>query len=86
MSTPNFMRGWERRLSDAVALKLRAQLAAANDRIKLLEQRVADLQDANEGHYRAQYDATGGPRFDPAQTFPSHPARPAAGWGLEGSS
>ncbi|MFF8406966.1 hypothetical protein ACF06P_35735 [Streptomyces sp. NPDC015684] len=85
MSTPNLVRAWERRFNDAVASKLRAQLSQANHRIKLLEQQVADLQAANEGHYRAQYDATGGPRLDPAQPFPSHPSQPAAGWGLKGS-
>lgn len=36
------------------------------------EQRLAD-QRANEDAYRADYDATGGPRFDPDQPFGSLP-------------
>ncbi|MFI1767472.1 hypothetical protein ACH41H_36235 [Streptomyces sp. NPDC020800] len=86
MTTPSVVRHWRARLSDAQANRLRAQLAAANDRIRQLEQRLAGLQTANEGHYRAQYDATGGPGFDPRQTFPSQPAPPSAGWGLGGTS
>ncbi|MFB6593976.1 hypothetical protein [Streptomyces diastaticus] len=38
------------------------------------DQRLAD-QRANEDAYRADYDATGGPRFDPDQPFGSLPDR-----------
>lgn len=42
------LRTW---LNDAQANRLRAQLAEAQDRNRELEQRVADLQAANEGAY-----------------------------------
>lgn len=53
MRTPSFVRRWRTRLSDAQANRLRVQLATSEDRNRLLEQRVADLQAANEGAYHA---------------------------------
>ncbi|MGW6911486.1 hypothetical protein [Streptomyces sp. NPDC054940] len=47
-------------------------------RCRLLDQRLTEAQVANEGHYRAQYDAAGGPRFDPAQPFGAVPAQGGA--------
>ncbi|MER5909542.1 hypothetical protein ABT124_03300 [Streptomyces sp. NPDC001982] len=56
---------------------LERQLAAENrdlrDQLAALTERLADLQTANEGHYREQHDATGGPRFDTGQPFGSEP-------------
>jgi hypothetical protein len=75
MTAPSFVRVWRTRLSDAQANRLRAQLAAERDRNRRLEQRLADLQGANEGHYRAQYEASGGARFDAEQPFGTVPAK-----------
>ncbi|MFD4830194.1 hypothetical protein ACFWPV_10115 [Streptomyces uncialis] len=48
-------------------------LAAENrrllDRIAALDRRLDELESANQAQYRADYDATGGPRFDPGQPF-----------------
>lgn len=44
------------------------------DRLRALQDRLTDMQAANEGAYRQQYDATGGPRFDPLQPFGQHAA------------
>ncbi|MFI6248986.1 hypothetical protein [Streptomyces sp. NPDC051016] len=55
------------------------QLAAQNrdlhDLVAKLTDRLEDLQRANEQMYAADYDQTGGPAFDRAQTFGSEPAR-----------
>ncbi|MGW4889633.1 hypothetical protein [Streptomyces murinus] len=74
MTAPNFVRRWRTRLSDAQANRLRVQLAAANDRNSALEQRLADLQAANEGAYRQLREHTGGPQFASDQPFGSTPA------------
>ena len=50
-------------------LKLRAELRDANARIAALDERLLALQSANEALYRAGYDTTGGPHFDPNQPF-----------------
>lgn len=65
-SLPAVSSAQERRLQDKV-VRLRGQLHALTDQL-------AVLQAANEGAYREQYAATGGPRFDPGQPFP--PDRP----------
>lgn len=70
MTAPGFIRRW---LSDAQANRLRAQLAGEKDRARLLEQRVADLQAANEGAYRELREHTGGPYFHPTQPFGTQP-------------
>ncbi|MGP4085444.1 hypothetical protein [Streptomyces sp. KR55] len=57
----------ERRL-ESENRRLRNQVASLNERL-------TQLQAANEGHYRAQYDATGGPQFDTAQPFGHEPKR-----------
>lgn len=75
MTTPSFIRSLRTRLSDAQANRLRAHLAAERDRNRRLEARLAELQGANEGHYRAQYEATGGPQFDTAQPFGTVPVK-----------
>jgi hypothetical protein len=45
----DLMRRWRARINDAQANRLRGQLAAERARARALEQRVADLQAANEG-------------------------------------
>lgn len=51
MTAPAFIRRWRTRLGDAQSNRLRAQLSRAQDRTRALEQRVADLQHANESAY-----------------------------------
>lgn len=51
------------------------------DRFTAEDARLAE-QAANEAAYRNDYDATGGPRFDPAQPFGSLPAEPTPGQGV----
>ncbi|MFD7705589.1 hypothetical protein [Streptomyces sp. NPDC059786] len=46
------------------------------DRFAAEDARLAE-QRANEDAYRADYDATGGPRFDPTQPFGTTPTKPA---------
>jgi hypothetical protein len=41
-----------------------AELLQARAQVRALEQRLAELQAANEARDRADYMATGGPRFD----------------------
>lgn len=45
------------------------------DRYAAEDARLAE-QRANEDAYRADYDATGGPRFDPTQPFGTPTAEP----------
>ncbi|HET6635054.1 MAG TPA: hypothetical protein VFH77_08480 [Streptomyces sp.] len=78
MTAPSVVRRLRTRLDDARLRKLRSLLAAEQDRTRSLEERLAYLQKANEGHYRAQYDATGGPAFEKTPTVPAQPATPAA--------
>lgn len=73
MTAPSFVRRWRTRLSDAQTNRLRAQLATEKDRNRRLEQRLADLQAANEGAYRELREHTGGAQFDPKQPFGSQP-------------
>lgn len=49
--TAPFIRRWRTRINDAQTNRLRGQLATAHDRNRELEQRLADLQAANEGAY-----------------------------------
>ncbi|MDQ0809911.1 hypothetical protein QFZ63_001625 [Streptomyces sp. B3I7] len=46
------------------------------DRFAAEDARLAE-QRANEAAYRADYDASGGPRFDPAQPFGTPSTEPA---------
>lgn len=57
----------ERQLEDENR-RLHAQLAA-------LSAQLEALQSANEGHYRAQYDGTGGPLLDRTRPFGAEPPR-----------
>ncbi|MFF0597847.1 hypothetical protein [Streptomyces antibioticus] len=61
-------------ITDAEVRRLRAQLAAAVDRARRLDEQLAALQAANEGAYRELRQATGGPRFDTSQPFGQIPA------------
>ncbi|MGV4984558.1 hypothetical protein ACVB8X_14145 [Streptomyces sp. NRAIS4] len=69
MTAPTFVRRWRTRLSDAQTNRLRAQLATEKDRSRRLEQRLAELQAANEGADRQLREHTGGARFDAEQPF-----------------
>ncbi|WND34006.1 hypothetical protein RI578_06720 [Streptomyces sp. BB1-1-1] len=51
MTAPAFIRRWRTRLGDAQTNRLRIQLAKEQDRNRALEQRLADLQHANEAAY-----------------------------------
>lgn len=55
------------------------QLEAENSRLRqqlvALTTQLEALQAANEGHYRAQYDTTGGPRLDRYRPFGTDPKR-----------
>ncbi|MFB7596933.1 hypothetical protein [Streptomyces sp. NPDC056160] len=51
MRTPSIIRRLRARISDAQTNRLRIQLTTEKDRNRSLEQRVADLQVANEGAY-----------------------------------
>ncbi|MGW1001747.1 hypothetical protein [Streptomyces sp. NPDC002520] len=73
-----------KRTETANERRLKAENRDLRNQLAALAERLADLQAANEGHYRAQYDAAGGPRFDRRQTFPSQPKPAPAGWGLKG--
>ena len=53
MTAPSLVRRARTYRSVAQTRRLRVQLAAARDRNRRLEQRVADLQAANEGAYHA---------------------------------
>jgi hypothetical protein len=74
MTTPGFVRRLRTRFDDAQARHLRAQLAAERARNRALDERLAQLQVANEGAYRDLQTATGGAQFDPAQPFGAIPA------------
>ncbi|WP_426568143.1 hypothetical protein [Streptomyces canus] len=67
MTAPSIVRRLRTYVSDAQTRSLRVQLAKERDLTRRLEQRVADLQAANEGAYRELREATGGPQFDAAQ-------------------
>jgi hypothetical protein len=83
MTTPAWMSRLRARHDDAQTIQLRALLAQERDRNRALEERLAELQAANEAHYRTQYEAAGGPSFDRRQPFPAQPGRPPASWGLK---
>ncbi|MGW6292438.1 hypothetical protein [Streptomyces sp. NPDC055058] len=53
MTAPGFIRRLRARIDDAQTAHLRTELSTARDRNVRLEQRVADLQLANEGAYHA---------------------------------
>ncbi|WP_262059726.1 hypothetical protein [Streptomyces sp. STR69] len=55
--------------------RLKAENRALRSQLSALTDRLADLQNANEGAYRELSSATGGPRFDPQQPFPADPPR-----------
>ncbi|WP_416976661.1 hypothetical protein [Streptomyces sp. T028] len=67
-------------LSDAQTQRLRAQLTEASDRNRLLDERLATLQAANEGAYRELEKATGGARFDSEQPLGSVPPGGLFAW------
>lgn len=48
---------------------LTRELRHSKDALRALQAQLSVLQHANEGAYRASYDRTGGPEFDPAQPF-----------------
>jgi hypothetical protein len=50
-------------------LRLRVELRTARAQAAALEERRLALQEANEGAYRAAYDASGGARFDKLRPF-----------------
>lgn len=53
MTAPSIVRRARAYVSDVQSRRLRVQLAEERDRNRRLEQRVADLQAANEGAYHA---------------------------------
>lgn len=55
--------------------RLETEIRRLRDQVAVLTEKLADLQRANERMYAADYDATGGPRFDPKQPFGSEPYR-----------
>ena len=61
--------------TDVQTRHLRAQLTASEDRNRSLEQRLAELQAANEGAYLELRVATGGPTLDVKQPFGALPAQ-----------
>ena len=75
MIAASIVRRLRTRFNDAQANRLNAQLAAERDRSRSLEQRVADLQAANEGAYRELCEATGGAAFDQEQAFGRWPSK-----------
>lgn len=54
-------------------VRLRAELQRANERNAALDQRCSELQAANERMYASDYQASGGPRFDPLRPFGAKP-------------
>jgi len=75
MKPPSYIRRSQQPSADAREARLRLQLAAEKHRVRLLEQRVADLQAANEGAYRELEQATGGARFDKDRPFGREPRK-----------
>ncbi|HEY6116155.1 MAG TPA: hypothetical protein VI172_09375 [Candidatus Dormibacteraeota bacterium] len=75
MTAPRLVRRLRTYLTDAQTQHLRVQLTAAQDRNRLLEQRLADLQAANEGAYLELRGVTGPPMFDQKQPFGTLPAQ-----------
>ncbi|MEU9495472.1 hypothetical protein AB0D73_27340 [Streptomyces sp. NPDC048215] len=56
-------------MSTPTELRLRPELRQARELTAALEERRLALQEANEGAYRAAYDASGGARFDKLRPF-----------------
>lgn len=56
--------------------KLEAENRGLRELLAQLTDRLENLQHANEQSYAAEYDRTGGPCFDPSQTFGTDPQRP----------
>ncbi|SHI65768.1 hypothetical protein [Streptomyces sp. 3214.6] len=75
MTAPLFVRRLRTYFADVQIRHLRAQLAQAHDINRSLEQRLADLQAANEGAYRELRLATGGPTLDVEQPFGLFPVK-----------
>ncbi|MEU1596164.1 hypothetical protein ABZ468_25725 [Streptomyces sp. NPDC005708] len=78
----NFTRGGP----TAKELQLTAENRDLRDQLAAATERLVELQAANEGHYRQQYDATGGPRFDKGQPFGSEPKRKIGTLWLKGGT
>lgn len=56
-------------MSTPTEIRLRTELRQAREQAAALEERRLALQEANEGAYRAAYDASGGARFDKLRPF-----------------
>lgn len=67
-------------------LQLEAENRDLRDQLVALTERLAGVQTANERMYAADYDTTGGPRFDPAQPFGSLPKRTLGTLWLKGGT
>ncbi|WP_329214938.1 hypothetical protein OG352_05575 [Streptomyces sp. NBC_01485] len=78
MITPNLVRRLRAYTSNVQIRRLRVQLSEAQDRNRCLEQRLADLQTANEAAYKELREATGGPLFDQKQPFGAIPVKGSA--------
>ncbi|MCQ9178714.1 hypothetical protein KMT30_06650 [Streptomyces sp. IBSBF 2953] len=78
MTTPAVVRRLRTYFTDAQTRRLRTQLTASEARNRSLEQRLADLQAANEAADRRIRETTGGAAFDPEQPFGVLPADGAA--------
>ncbi|MCX3059598.1 hypothetical protein [Streptomyces beihaiensis] len=78
MKIPSIIRRWRTRFNDAQTNRLRAQLASEKDRTRKLDERLAQLQAANEAADRQLREHSGGARFDPTQPFGSQPHVPLA--------
>ncbi|MEO3978826.1 hypothetical protein [Streptomyces sp. CAU 1734] len=55
--------------------RAKAELGSARNVLAALDERLADLQVANEAAYARDYDRTGGPAFDSQQPVGELPAR-----------
>jgi hypothetical protein len=66
--------------------QLEAENRDLRDQLAALTERLTDAQRASEGQYRAQYEASGGPRFDTSQPFGSDPRKLGKLWLKGGTS
>lgn len=78
MSTPTLVRRLRTYFTDVQTRRLRSQLTASEARNRSLEQRLADLQAANEHADRQLREATGGAAFDSGQPFGTLPVKGTA--------
>ncbi|MFJ2477068.1 hypothetical protein ACIOWI_29535 [Streptomyces sp. NPDC087659] len=53
--------------------RLQAENRQLRETVAALDTQLVQLQTANERMYADDYDATGGPCFDPKQPFPTPP-------------